>query len=207
MIRIALADDHALFRKSLRMLIDYFGDMQVVLEAENGAELLQKLKNISVDVVLLDLQMPVMDGFETGQQLRLLYPQIKILVLTLLSDKESVHKTLQWGADGYLTKNTEPSVLKLALERIHINGFYLDKEVAATLNALDNDDVAVDFTKREHQIIRLSAKDYSTKEVAEELGISYRTIETFKAKLIDKTNSKSFMGVVLYAIKHKMIKL
>src|SRR5690606_26025780 len=116
MMRIAITDDHALFRKSLRMLIEHFGGMQVVLEAENGAELLQKLKNTSVDVVLLDLQMPVMDGFETGQQLRLLYPQIKILVLTLLSDKESVLKTLQWGADGYLTKNTEPSVLKLALE-------------------------------------------------------------------------------------------
>lgn len=206
MIRIALVDDHALFRKSLKLLITHFEGMEVVLEAANGVELLEKLKTTLVDVVLLDLQMPVMDGFETGKQLRALYPDLKIVVLTLLNDADSISKTLEWGADGYLTKKTDPLVLKNALETVDEAGCYLDEEVATALGALNEETVAtVDFTCRELQIIQLTAQEFSAKEIAMELGISYRTVETFKNGLIQKTDSKNFMGVVLYALKHKMI--
>lgn len=207
MIRIALADDHTLFRKSLKLLIDHFHDIEVVLEVDNGLELLRKLGDLEVDVVLLDLQMPVMDGFETGTYLRELYPNVKIVVLTLLNDKDSIHKVMHLGADGYLTKKIDPLVLRRALESIYINGFYLDEEIADILSNLTEVEFLKDFTLREIQIIRLSAKQFSAKEVGIKLDISHRTVEAFKRSLICKTDSKNFMGVVLYALKYKIIEL
>lgn len=207
MIRIALADDHTIFRKSLKFLIDHFDNMQVVLEAENGLQLLNMIGGLNVDVVLLDLQMPIMDGFETGMYLREFYPDIKIVVLTLLNDKDSIQKIMHLGADGYLTKKTDPHVLKKALESIYVNGFYLDRDVAHVLSNLTDDELVKDFTLREVQIIRFSAQEFSAKEVAIELGVSIRTVEAFRRNLICKTNSKNFMGVVLYALKHKIIEL
>ena len=97
MIRIALVDDHTLFRKSLKLLIDNFDNMEVVLEAENGLDLLNKVGELNIDVVLLDLQMPIMDGFETGACLKELYPNVKLVVLTFLCDKDSVRKVMDWG--------------------------------------------------------------------------------------------------------------
>ncbi|SFI92868.1 response regulator [Myroides guanonis] len=205
MIQIALADDHTLFRKSLKFLIDHFDNMEVVLEAENGLQLLRKVGKLNVDVVLLDLQMPVMDGFETGMYLREFYPDIKIVVLTLLNDKDSIQKIMHLGADGYLTKKIDPHILKKALESIFVNGFYLDKDVAHVLANLTDDELVKDFTLREVQIIRLSAQEFSAKEIAVELGISIRTVEAFRGNLICKTNSKNFVGVVLYALRHRII--
>lgn len=205
MIQIALADDHTLFRKSLKFLIDHFDNMEVVLEAENGLQLLRKVGKLNIDVVLLDLQMPVMDGFETGMYLREFYPDIKIVVLTLLNDKDSIQKIMHLGADGYLTKKIDPHILKKALESIFVNGFYLDKDVAHVLANLTDDELVKDFTLREVQIIRLSAQEFSAKEIAVELGISIRTVEAFRGNLICKTNSKNFVGVVLYALRHRII--
>ena len=205
MIQIALADDHTLFRKSLKFLIDHFDNMEVVLEAENGLQLLRKVGKLNVDVILLDLQMPVMDGFETGMYLREFYPDIKIVVLTLLNDKDSIQKIMHLGADGYLTKKIDPHILKKALESIFVNGFYLDKDVAHVLANLTDDELVKDFTLREVQIIRLSAQEFSAKEIAVELGISIRTVEAFRGNLICKTNSKNFVGVVLYALRHRII--
>lgn len=205
MIKIALTDDHNLFRKSLKFLIDHFDNMEVVLEAENGLQLLRKIGKLKVDVVLLDLQMPVMDGFETGMYLREFYPDVKIVVLTLLNDKDSIQKIMHLGADGYLTKKIDPHILKKALESIFVNGFYLDRDVAYVLANLTEDELVKDFTLREVQIIRLSAQELSAKEIAIELGISIRTVEAFRGNLICKTNSKNFVGVILYALKHKII--
>lgn len=205
MIKIALTDDHNLFRKSLKFLIDHFDNMEVVLEAENGLQLLRKIGKLKVDVVLLDLQMPVMDGFETAMYLREFYPDVKIVVLTLLNDKDSIQKIMHLGADGYLTKKIDPHILKKALESIYVNGFYLDRDVAYVLANLTEDELVKDFTLREVQIIRLSAQELSAKEIAIELGISIRTVEAFRGNLICKTNSKNFVGVILYALKHKII--
>lgn len=207
-MKIAIVDDHALFRKSLKLLIESFGEMEVNLEAEDGIQLLNKLKFTTVDTVLLDLQMPRMDGFTTGEKLRELYPNIKILVLTLLNDKESVHRTLKWGADGYMTKKIEPTILKKALERIDIDGFYFDKEITNILEvSLDHRERIEDFNLKELEIIQLSAQDFCSKKIGKELGLSHRTVEGVKRRLIMKTSSNSFLGVILYALKNGLVKI
>ena len=108
MLRIAIADDHTLFRSSLALLINDFKNMQVVLEASNGEELLGNLQKTSVDILLLDLQMPVMDGFKACKIMRELYPDILIIVLTLMQDSDAIKKVIKIGAHGYFTKNTSP---------------------------------------------------------------------------------------------------
>ena len=124
MLRIAITDDHTLFRKSLSLLISSFKNMQVVIEASNGIELLDKLQTIPVDILLLDLQMPEMDGFETYKEVKELYPNIKTLVLTLMNETDTIKKVVKMGVQGYFTKNTPPKELEDAIWKLKDDGFY-----------------------------------------------------------------------------------
>lgn len=138
MLRIAITDDHTLFRKSLGLLINSFENMQVVAEASNGIELLDKLQTVSVDILLLDLQMPEMDGFETSQKVKELYPKIKTLVLTLMNETDTIKKVVKMGVQGYFTKNTPPKELEDAIWKLQDNGFYFEKSLSAVINEILN---------------------------------------------------------------------
>ena len=214
MLRIAITDDHTLFRKSLSLLVGSFENMQVVLEASNGKELLEKLKSVPVDILLLDLQMPEMDGFEASLKINELHPDIKVLILTLLTEEDAIKKVMSLGVHGYFTKNTDPSELKNAILKLNDGGFYFEKSLTAVIQNIVEDSTiipkakeALIFTEREMEIINLTLKEYSGTHIADELNISPKTVEKHKRNLMEKVGSKNFIGVIVYALLHDFISL
>ncbi len=216
MLRIAITDDHTLFRKSLGLLINSFDGMQVILEAENGAELLERLKHTQVDILLLDLQMPVMDGFETSKILQTEYPAIKTLVLTQLNERDTISRVLKSGVQGFFTKNTDPIELQNAINKLNNNGFYFENSFASIIHGIAKEmeinNAAIPenkslFSAREHEILRLTLKEYSGSSIGEMLNISPKTVEKHKANLMEKTGAQNFIGVITYALQHELISI
>lgn len=214
MLRIAITDDHALFRKSLSLLVGSFENMEVLLEASNGKDLLEKLKSVSVDILLLDIEMPEMDGFETSQKISELYPNIKVLILTLRNEEDVIRKLMSIGIHGYFTKNTDPSELRNAISRLNDGGFYFEKSLTAIIQNILEDSTIISkaqevliFTEREMEIVRLTLKEYSGTQIAYELNISPKTVEKHKRNLMEKIGSKNFIGVLVYALLHDFISL
>lgn len=212
-LRIAIVDDHALFRKSLKLLINSFENMMVVTDASNGRELLEKLETESVDILLLDMEMPEMGGFETCQNVNTKYPNIKVLVITHLDEAQSIRNILQLEIQGYFTKNTDPLELKNAILRLQDGGFYFEKKLKSLIESiLDNPKIStqenlITFSKRELEILKLTIEEFSSAQIAHELGISRRTVEKHKRNLMEKTASKNFIGVIMYALQHDFINI
>jgi two-component system, NarL family, response regulator DegU len=214
MLKIGLVDDHRLFRKSLALLIDSIEGAEVVLQAGNGKELLEQLDTIPVDLILLDIQMPEMDGFETCRQLRKHYPDVKILIISQLTTKESIHRVMELGANGFFSKDAEPEKLEKAIRDIRAKDYFFDDDLASVIreailwekrlpaNLLAS---PVAITHREMEVIRMACKEYSSAEIAEQLFINVRTVETHRKRIMEKTESKNFIGVVLFALRHGLL--
>ncbi|QSB29257.1 response regulator transcription factor [Flavobacterium sp. CLA17] len=214
MIRVAITDDHTIFRKSLSLLIKTFGFAEVVIEASGGAELLEQLETKQADIVLLDLQMPGTDGFETCTMLHCKFPEIKILILSHLDSINTISKVMELGVDGYLTKSVDPLELRHALLFLEDKGFYFERSLTNVIAEIIKSGIAVkdckpniSFTDREKEIMILAAKEYSGKEIGDMLSISLRTVEVHKKNLMEKTNSRNFIGVILHALSNNSISL
>lgn len=213
MLRIAITDDHTLFRKSLKLLINSFTDMQVLVEASNGIDLLDKLKVTEVDILLLDLQMPEMDGFITCQEVRKIHPKIKILVLTLMNEVDTIKRVVKMGVQGYFTKNTPPKELENAIWKLKDDGFYFEKNMASVIDAilldkeLDIDTKEIQFTERELEIITLTAQGLKAKEIADTLFISTKTVNTHKQNIQNKYGFDTMMSAILYCVDKDIINL
>lgn len=215
MLRIAITDDHALFRSTLTFLINDFKDMQVVLDACNGKDLLEKLKTTPVDILLLDLQMPVMDGFETCQKVKELYPQIKIIILTQINDSNTIKAVIKMKAQGYFTKNTPSDELEEAIWKLEDNGFYFEKGLAPVIKEIqesleldfDTESEVIQFTERELEIIRLIADGVRARDIAKKLNISPKTVNAHKHNIQHKYNFPDMIAVVLYCVQQEIIKL
>lgn len=211
MLRIAITDDHTLFRKSLGLLINSFHDMQVVAEAPNGIVLLEKLEHAPVDVLLLDLQMPEMDGFETCQKVKILYPDIKILVLTLMNETDIIKRVVKMGVQGYFTKNTPPKELEDAIWKLEDNGFYFEKNLTSVIREILNnietniEKKEIHFTERELEIIILTAQGLKAKEIADTLFISTKTVNAHKQNIQQKYGFDNMMTTILYCVDQKII--
>jgi DNA-binding NarL/FixJ family response regulator len=216
MLRIAIVDDHQLFRKSLALLISTFEGINVAIEAKNGKEFIDALEEIPVDLVLLDIQMPEMDGYETCKILHELHPNIKILIVSQLTTKESIHKIMDLGAHGYFTKNSNPEHLEFAIKSLSEKGFYFGMELGEVLReailwekkaAKKVVDSTIFLSKRELEIIVMASQELSSAEIAHKLCINLRTVETHRKRVMEKTKTKNFIGVVLFALKHNYIAL
>lgn len=200
-IKIAIVDDHKLFRKSFELLLGQIGEVEVVCKCSNGIELLEALKTKTIDVVFLDIQMPELNGYQTAAILTKQYPKVKILVLTSFNDVYSLSRMLDFNIAGYLTKNTKLKDLKNAILTVKESGVYFSKEVAMTLKELESKVKYqfVNLSEREIELIKLFAKQYNGREVASRLGISFRTVEKHKEFLMQRTESFNFIGVIIYA--------
>lgn len=214
MLRIAITDDHSIFRASLAALIHSFEGMEVVLEASNGKELLEKLESTKVDVLLLDIQMPIMDGFETFPKVREAYPQIKTIVLSLVNEMSAIKKMLQMGVQGYYTKNTSSKELEEAIRNIEEDGFFFEKGLNAViqevLEAQKSDieeDKGIQFTERELEVIKLTAQGLKAKDIAEQLHISLSTVNNHKQNIQRKYGFESMMNAILYCVYHGVVDL
>ncbi|HPF50120.1 MAG TPA: response regulator transcription factor [Draconibacterium sp.] len=209
---IIVTDDHRLFRKGMCALLSEFDDVGLTGEAGHGEELIQQIKlgEISPDLVLLDINMPVMDGVETTRYLKAHYPGIRIIILSMEEDVQLVTHLIGEGVDGYLLKNSDPDELEHAIRMVMRNEFYLSTSLTGAIfrGGTATDKVGVpefDFTERELEILQLICEQFTATEIAEKLLISARTAEGHRRKLLEKSKSKNMAGLVVFAIKNKLV--
>lgn len=212
-IQVAITDDHTLLRNALARLVNSFDGYSVLLEADNGKDLRNKImKHIVPDVVLLDVNMPDMDGFETTQWLRKNYPYIKILALSMLSDEKTIIKMFRLGATGYLLKNTDAEELKKALDAVINKNVYLSEYVSAKLVSglytdQEEDIKPVLLNERERDFLRWICTELTYKEIAEKMNLSARTVDDYRQSLFNKLKVHSRVGLVMYAIRNGIVEV
>jgi two-component system invasion response regulator UvrY len=214
-IKVALADDHVLLRRGLANLIDSFNEYSVVFEADNGLEFQKKITKENLpDLVLLDINMPKMDGFTTAQWLKQTFPLVKIMALSMYDNENSIIRMFKAGARGYILKDCEPHELKAALDSIMQKGYFYSELVTGklihTINKMEDDDQVNSFSKlneKEIQFLKLACTEMTYKEIADQMNLSPRTIDGYRDALFDKLNLKTRVGLVIYAIKNGVVQV
>jgi two-component system invasion response regulator UvrY len=217
-MRLALVDDHRLFRKGLISLIEMVcTDCDILFEADNGIDLQQKLiKGNEPDIILMDVNMPQMDGFATVQWLNENYPLIKILVVTMIEKEESIVRMLKLGVKGYLSKDVEPKELGEALNAVMNKGFYYTDFITGKLvHSLQNDNDSNKKTSaaiqsmndREKDFLKLACSELTYNEIAAQMFLSPKTIDGYRNSLFEKLQVKSRVGMALYAVRHGLVQL
>lgn len=212
-IKVAIADDHALFRTGVRTALSQKKDIDLIAEADNGMQLLSQLKHIEPDVILLDIQMPVMDGITALPEIRKLYPSVKIIILSMYNDHIMISKLMEIGANSYLTKNSDSETIYEAIKTCYEQEFFFnDLTNKALLSGLRNRRMESTITEetnlseKELRILKLMCEEKTTKEIADIVDISPRTVEAIREKLKVKTGARSMAGLVMYAVKHGILK-
>ena len=202
-IKVAIADDHALLRKGLADLIDSFGSFRVIMEAGNGMELIDLLNNAPElpDIGIIDVNMPVMDGFETMLTLRRKWPEIKVLALSMYNNEYTIIRMLRNGALGYLLKNCDPIEFQKALTALADNSYY-GSELTSHGGGLP---ATANITPRELEFLTLCCSELAYKEIAARMGLSSRTVEDHRDNLFKKLKLNSRAGLVMYAMNAGII--
>jgi two-component system, NarL family, response regulator DegU len=201
--KVYIADDHTLFRKAMVNLLRTFKQISEVKDAENGKELLTLMKHEAPDVAIVDLQMPIMDGAETCDVIIEKYPDVKIIVLTMHDSDKYVLHMMEMGVHAFLLKNTEPDELEKAIQAVVEKDFYhnewvvsiMRKNVKSQRPNFSNDEL----TEREKQIVQLVCRELSSKQIADKLSLSERTIENHRATIMKKLGVRNTIGLVHYA--------
>jgi two-component system, NarL family, invasion response regulator UvrY len=214
MIRVAIADDHELVAKAISGLIQKLENYEVMYEVENGKELVRhfKLKMIP-DIVLLDINMPEMDGYETALWLKNNYPEVKVLALSMYDKEEAIITMLRNGARGYLLKGCRPSELKNALDAISEKGFYYTEYVTDKLikglnpEKIINHIEQLGLNEREIEFIKYACSELTYNEIADKMCVSPRTIDGYREQVFTKLNAKTRVGVVMEAIKLGLVQV
>lgn len=215
-IKIGLAEDQAIFRKALIMLLNSFQGMEVVLDAENGSELLDKMAVNCPDIVILDYSMPLMGGIETAQAIRKKFPAVRVIILSMYDDEEFVEAAIENGANGYLSKDDDLQEIEQAIHGVLANNYYLNDRVSKVFinNLMQRGKIhpafvssSIDFTHDEIKILNLISKEQTNQQIADTMCKSIRTIEKHKTRMMEKVGAQNNVGLVLYAIKHKIIEI
>lgn len=213
-IRIALVDDHKLIRAGMRVLLEQMDDFKIVIEAANGEELLNRLPKTRVDVVLLDIDMPVLDGIETTKILQEKFPRIKIIMLSLHDEDRFIIHLMELGASGYLLKDAEPEEVEKAIRTVNggeryfndtVNKVMFRKATNKTVRNAKTFNQKVDLSEREISILSLICEGLTNAQIAEEINLSQRTIEGYRLKMLNKLEVKNTAGLVAYAIKNYLV--
>lgn len=216
-VKLALVDDHTLFRKGLISLIDMaYSNYTILFEADNGIDLQHKIdKNNPPDIILMDINMPGMDGFASVQWLNTNHPLVKVLVVSMIDKEESIVRMLKLGVKGYLSKDVEPKELGEALESIMNKGFYYTDYITGKLvHSLKGDaktsikSAALNLMNdREKEFLQLACSEYTYNEIASKMFLSPKTIDGYRNALFEKLQVKSRVGLALYAVKHGLVEL
>ncbi|MDX1940974.1 MAG: response regulator transcription factor [Saprospiraceae bacterium] len=205
-IKIILADDHHLVRKGFRALLEEIPGIIVVGDAANGLELLELLQKIPADVVLLDVEMPGMGGIEACGKIQTQFVDTKVIMLTMRNDAEIVKQSVANGARGFLFKNTSPSELQTAIQKVASGEAYFSSEVTMLLLSQPQTNPALTgLTEREMEIIRLVAEGLSSAEIGEKLFISPRTVDTHRNNILQKLDLPNVAALVRFAMQHKLV--
>ncbi|GEN75164.1 response regulator transcription factor [Chryseobacterium hagamense] len=204
---IVIVDDHLLIAKALEGIIGNFKEFEVIYVAESGKDLIQKFESNSriPDIILLDISMPIMDGFETVLWLKQNHPAIKVMALSMQGDDKSVIRMIKNGAKGYLLKNTHPRELENALTKLNEDGFFYPEWASKIiLSNLNNEDPAtgIRISEREKEFLKYTVTELSYKEIADKMCCSPRTVESYRDQLCDKLDLKTRVGLAVFAIKN-----
>jgi two-component system, NarL family, invasion response regulator UvrY len=215
-LNIALVDDHVMLRNGLANLITNMNDYNVIFQSDNGLEFVKEVGNNSYepDIVLLDVNMPQMDGYETAKWIRSNLPFTKVLVLSMFDDEKSIIKMLRYGAKGYILKDGDPEQLAAALYDVVHKGYHytdlVNGKLIHAISKLDEDDfnnTENKFTAREIELLKLCCSEMTYKEIANIMCVSVRTVEGYRDSLFEKLDLKTRVGLVLYAIKSKIFEI
>ncbi len=214
-IRVLIVDDHTLVREGIRAMLGLISDIEVVGEAANGREALAMIKQLSPDVVLMDLAMPVMGGLEATRMARKKFPEVKVLALTQYDDSEYVIPLIEAGAKGFVTKMAAFSELSTAIQSVYQGQSYLSPSAAAALVEERQSKIGVDpdtdryhlLSDREREILKLIVEGHTAREIAEMLVVSHKTVEWHKASMMKKLNLRNRTDLIKYAIRRAIISL
>lgn len=212
MKKIVIVDDHVLIAKALTAIIDQLGGFEVLYEVANGKQLMARFDTPRQipDIVLLDVNMPEMNGFETAAWLKEHHPDVHVLALSVQEEEQTLIRMLQQGAKGYLLKNTTPKELKVALDAIQDKGFYYPDWVSQALmrRATGNtEETKIILNRREKDFLQLAATEMTYKEIAEKMCVSPRTVEGYRDQLFERFGLKSRVSLVVFALKKQLITL
>lgn len=215
--KIVIVDDHSLFAESLESLINNFDDFEVQYIVNNGQELIDKLsqQDLFPDIILLDINMPVMNGIQTMFWLKNNQPKLDVLALSMEDNEETIIQMLSYGAKGYLLKDIHPEELHHALNQVIKKGFYytdkvndsLIKSISTSEDEFNQDFKFVELNDREKTFLELACTDKTYKEIAEEMFISPKTVDGYRDNLFKKFSVGNRIGLVLYALKHELVKI
>lgn len=212
-INIIIVDDHEIFRNGLKMVLNRLKYVNILAEASNGKEFLELLPDHHPDIVLMDIEMPVMNGIEATEKAMKEYPGLKIIALTMFNDDEYIQSMIDAGVKGFLIKNIKKDILDRALQEVSNGGNYYSQELMQffTRRLTKEDDKSkedeLNITKREKEILQLMAEGMNNKEIADSLFVSERTIIGHKSNLLAKTGCKNTIGLLAYAIKNKLVEI
>jgi len=212
-IRLAIADDHKIFRNGLKATLEDSDAFDLVLEASNGKQLIAQLNTITPDVILMDIKMPELDGIQTTAWVRQHHKNIKVLALSMFNEDKYIVDMMKAGASGYLLKNAEPEEIIEAISTVYHKDYYFNEHLSITLikqlagnsqpgNAPQN---LSEFNEREIEVLKLVCQECSNQEIADKICLSVRTVEGYRARLFEKTKSKNLVGLVIFAIKTGLI--
>ena len=212
-IKVAIADDHKIFRKGVILSLRPFTNIKFVLEAENGDELLNGLAEAEPDVILMDLRMPGKDGIETTKLLSKQSPHIRIIVLSMYEDERFVSHMMENGANGYLLKNAEPQEIRRAIMDVHEKGYYLNtfvnrillKKAHAKQKVIPSLNSEITLSDKERDVLKLICMEFTAQEIAQKMEISPRTVEAIKDRLMERFGSKNTAGLVFFAVKNNLV--
>ena len=206
---VVVVDDHVLLSQAIGGLVQGFEKFNVLYLCKNGAELLDKFKenpdNIP-DLVLMDIKMPILNGIETTEKLKINYPNVKVLALSIEEDEYTILKMLRAGAKGYLMKDTKKDILEMALLEVMKSGHYYTNTVSQILMESLGKNVDTEIKERELEFIKLACTEMNYKEIAETMFCSYKTVEGYRDSLYRKLDLKNRIGLVLFAIQHNLFK-
>jgi two-component system invasion response regulator UvrY len=210
MIRILLADDHSIVRAGLRRIIEDSGDIEVVAEAADGREAVEKVRETLPDVAVIDISMPVLDGLEVVSQLHHYYPKMPILILTMHEEEQYVFRGISAGAKGYITKRSAPEQMVNAIRKVHAGGRYLSDVAAESLaqhlaSGTQERSPLDTLSNREIQVLRHLALGKTTREIAEAYHLSIKTVDTYRFRLLKKLNLRNNADLSRFAIQNRLV--
>jgi DNA-binding NarL/FixJ family response regulator len=212
-INYLITDDHSIFRKGLRLALSDDEHLQCLGEAGDGQELLELLKEVQPDVILLDLKMPKMDGMEATKEIRKRHPDVKILILTMHDDEQLVVHLMEAGANGYLIKNADADEIKLALHACKENGYYFSDYVSGLMlrSIMHKSKPQTKFkegvvlNEREREVLTCLCEGMTATEIGQKVFLSARTVEGIKATLFEKIGARNVAGLIMYAVKQGIV--
>lgn len=206
-IQVALVDDHQLFRSGINFIISDTDDIEIAFEASNGQEFLNFIDNYQPDLVLMDINMPVVDGVEATRQALEKYPDLKVLVLSMFGEVDYYNTMIDLGVKGFILKDIDNDELLNAIRKVHNGGNYFSQELLLQLIKNKPEEGGVELTRREKEVLELICLGFSNQEISEKLFISQRTVERHRSSLLFKTDSKNSVSLVVFAIKNSYVKI